>query len=239
MRLRFACQTVVASLLLSACFFRNECHESDPGCSPLIVGLSYILNPCTIVYDELTNPNRWSAYLQPELLLQSSLGQSGGQQAVSFGSAAPGGGAYYGGVLAPNGRIYLVPISATSYRFIDPAADSVQAFGPPTPGGFAFQGGVLASGGGRSILYRGARLNTITSIHRPTRSKPLVQRRLVEMHMQAGFWRQMARSTWRHPTLQTIGTSIPERKAFMCVVRLRPVAAHILEAFLRPTVGFI
>jgi streptogramin lyase len=61
----------------------------------------------------------------------------------------PGGSAYDGGVLAPNGKIYFVPCTATVGRIVDPSDNSVTTYGnfPTPPTGCAYIGGVLAPNG--------------------------------------------------------------------------------------------
>ena len=58
----------------------------------------------------------------------------------------PGSNAYDAGVLAPNGKIYFVPSSATVGRIVDPANNTVTTYGS-FPGGGAYEGGVLAPNG--------------------------------------------------------------------------------------------
>ena len=54
--------------------------------------------------------------------------------------------AYFGGVLAPNGKIYCIPANATTIGVIDPVTNIFTTFGT-TPGGGAYIGGVLAPNG--------------------------------------------------------------------------------------------
>jgi hypothetical protein len=54
--------------------------------------------------------------------------------------------AYFGGVLAPNGKIYCIPANATTIGVIDPVTNTFTTFGT-TPGGGAYIGGVLAPNG--------------------------------------------------------------------------------------------
>jgi streptogramin lyase len=58
----------------------------------------------------------------------------------------PGSGVYEGGVIAPNGKIYLVPRTATVGAIIDPNNNTVTTYGS-FPGGGAYVGGVLAPNG--------------------------------------------------------------------------------------------
>ena len=57
----------------------------------------------------------------------------------------PGIGTYEAGVLAPNGKIYFAPNTATVGRFVDPSNNSVTTYGS-FPGG-GYEGGVLAPNG--------------------------------------------------------------------------------------------
>ena len=54
--------------------------------------------------------------------------------------------AYAGGVLAPNGKIYFIPNSATVVGVVDPVANTYTTFGT-APGSSAYVGGVLAPNG--------------------------------------------------------------------------------------------
>ena len=61
--------------------------------------------------------------------------------------AYPGGGAYYGGVLLPDGRVFCVPYNATSARIYDPATNTLSTPAGVYPGGGAYVGGVLLPDG--------------------------------------------------------------------------------------------
>jgi outer membrane protein assembly factor BamB len=56
------------------------------------------------------------------------------------------GGNYFGGVLAPDGCLYLIPHQATHFIRIDPKKDEVTAFGEAT-GDIAYWGGVVGQNG--------------------------------------------------------------------------------------------
>ena len=53
---------------------------------------------------------------------------------------------WYGGVLAPNGKIYGIPVNSTQVLEIDPVAQTTQLFGN-LAGTFKWYGGVLAPNG--------------------------------------------------------------------------------------------
>lgn len=60
--------------------------------------------------------------------------------------------AYYGGALAPNGKIYIAPLQDTVFRYIDPTTNTIPAYATVTGllgGGIsnAFMGSVLAPNG--------------------------------------------------------------------------------------------
>ena len=59
----------------------------------------------------------------------------------------PGGAAFIGGVLLPDGRVYCVPFYATTARIYDPVAGEVTTPSGTYPGGAAFVAGVLLPDG--------------------------------------------------------------------------------------------
>ena len=59
----------------------------------------------------------------------------------------PGSGAFIGGVLLPDGRVYCIPRNATSARIYDPVTDTLTTPTGVHPGSFAFAGGVLLPDG--------------------------------------------------------------------------------------------
>ncbi len=59
----------------------------------------------------------------------------------------PGGNAFRGGVLLPDGRVFCVPASSTSARIYDPVADTLTTPTGTYPGSSAFYGGVLLPDG--------------------------------------------------------------------------------------------
>ena len=64
---------------------------------------------------------------------------------TTFGSIS-GTSKYYGGVLAPNGKIYCTPFNATSVLVIDPETNTTSTFGSIS-GTSKYPGGVLAPNG--------------------------------------------------------------------------------------------
>ena len=67
-------------------------------------------------------------------------------ESIAFIQGVPPGG-WFGGVLAPNGKIYCVPQSATSILVIDPSNDTWYTFGSGSLSGNTWTSGVLAPNG--------------------------------------------------------------------------------------------
>lgn len=84
----------------------------------------------------------WSE-IQPILQEQAALGYSGPETVSTFGSIG-GGDKWYGGVLAPNGKIYGIPRTTTSILVFDPETDTFTTFGSVPSG---YYGGLLAPNG--------------------------------------------------------------------------------------------
>ncbi len=102
-------------------------------------------------YFEISDPSNWED-LQQYLSEQAALGVSGSPTVdTSTISGLGGGNKWYGGVLAPNGKIYCVPGGATSVLIIDPQTNSADTStisglpGTSTPPNWL--GGVLAPNG--------------------------------------------------------------------------------------------
>jgi streptogramin lyase len=101
-------------------------------------------------YFEISDPSNWED-LQQYLDEQAALGTAGPPTVATI-SIDGDGNKWYGGVLAPNGKIYCVPGAATSVLIIDPQDDSADAStiidipvsGGPSPD---WLGGVLAPNG--------------------------------------------------------------------------------------------
>ena len=66
-----------------------------------------------------------------------------------MGATLPGGGAWFGGVLGPDGNIYGIPYNATTILKINPITGvaTTSAMGATLPGGAAWLGGVLGPDG--------------------------------------------------------------------------------------------
>jgi len=103
-------------------------------------------------YFEISDPSNWED-LQQYLIEQAALGVSGPPTVDTSTISVPSGSnKWYGGVLAPNGKIYCVPGAATSVLIIDPQTDiadtstisDIPLTGGPSPD---WLGGVLASNG--------------------------------------------------------------------------------------------
>ena len=59
----------------------------------------------------------------------------------------PGGNAFFGGVLLPDGRVFCVPYNSATARIYDPTTDTITTPAGTYPGGGAFTGGVLLPDG--------------------------------------------------------------------------------------------
>ena len=79
------------------------------------------------------------------------------EPAVSTPSGAyPGSAAFRGGVLLPDGRVFLVPRNATTARIYDPVTDTLSTPSGAYPGSSAFHGGVLLPDGRVFLVPRNA-----------------------------------------------------------------------------------
>lgn len=87
----------------------------------------------------------WSSYFQQYIAANSGISGYVWSTSAITGSPTTNG-AYIGGVLAPNGKIYCIPYNATSVGVIDPTAGTFTTFGTAGSGG-AYYGGVLAPNG--------------------------------------------------------------------------------------------
>jgi len=77
--------------------------------------------------------------------LNRFVGAASTDTATTFGNLS-GTGKWYGGVLAPNGCIYGIPVNSTSILKIDPTTDTATTFGNLS-GTSKWVGGVLAPNG--------------------------------------------------------------------------------------------
>jgi hypothetical protein len=66
---------------------------------------------------------------------------------ITFSGTYPGSGAFYDGVLLPDGRVFCVPHSSTSARIYNPSTDTLSTPSGVYPGSGAFAGGVLLPDG--------------------------------------------------------------------------------------------
>ena len=132
----------VAAMVVGCTPANTDCLRNDASCNPVL----FLLRPppiCTRTYAQVIQPEN-AAAVRNELAAQAALGASGTATATTFGSVT----GYAGGVLAPNGRIYLIPYSATQVAVIDPNARSVGVIGGALGGGGGrYAGGVLAANG--------------------------------------------------------------------------------------------
>ena len=110
-----------------------------------VAGRSDMQVPDWITGNHVTNFSTLQQYLSATIYSNRNISAS----AVSieqYGSF-PGTAAYEGAVLAPNGKIYLVPDSATVGRIFDPNNNSVTTYGSFPALATGFQGAVLAPNG--------------------------------------------------------------------------------------------
>jgi hypothetical protein len=141
--------------------FSGYLASSVDGEAPSIIELPYF---------EVSDPSNWDD-LQKYLNEQVVLGVSG-PPTVDIISVPGSGNKWYGGVLAPNGKIYCVPGRATNVLIIDPQTDSIDTIsGVPLGEGPSpdWLGGVLAPNGkiycipweGSSVLIIDPEANTL------------------------------------------------------------------------------
>jgi hypothetical protein len=122
---------------------------------------SELSNPLNIYnnakYGIATIPSKASDMLSP--VITDILGYVSTQNRKSFESVGdvdftstptpsfPGSGAFYGGVLLPDGRVFCVPYNSTTARIYNPVTDTLTTPSGTYPGGGAFEGGVLLPDG--------------------------------------------------------------------------------------------
>jgi hypothetical protein len=167
---RFTCATyrLLSSLLAPACILfllasagpaacrvvdENYCDSADPFCNPFLFELLHTLSggsntacPWSLSYTDTGKPQNWPA-LQSYLSGEAALGSGGTPTADETSiTGLPGGGAWIGGVLAPDGKIYGIPWNDNSVLIIDPetnTADTTTITGITDPS----LGGVLGPSG--------------------------------------------------------------------------------------------
>ncbi|NBW57179.1 hypothetical protein EBR43_05225 [bacterium] len=109
-----------------------------------------------------TNFSAVSAHLQGLALSNRNISISAATFSVFGSGVFPGTSAYTGGTIAPNGKIYFAPYTATTGIVLNPADNSVGTFGPVQ--GLASgknQGGILAPNGKIYIIPDNATAVTI------------------------------------------------------------------------------
>ena len=89
------------------------------------------------------SPQAWNYNWQPYLNSMAAANLSA-TPSFSSSSVTGSGFGYYGGVLAPNGKIYCIHLSTSSIGVIDPDLNSITSFGTTTS---SYAGGVLAPNG--------------------------------------------------------------------------------------------
>ena len=95
---------------------------------------------------QVTNWARFQTVLNNVVAENRSLGLTSGAAVIPTGTY-PGGAAYVGGVLLPDGRVFCVPYNATTARIYDPATDTLTTPTGTYPGSGAYYGGVLLPDG--------------------------------------------------------------------------------------------
>lgn len=95
------------------------------------------------------SPPRQAFFPIPHLSTQSVVLPKGGgvYHIINSNVTYPGSGAFAGGCLLRDGRVFLVPYNATQARIYDPVTDTVSIPAGSYPGGAAYAGGVLLPNG--------------------------------------------------------------------------------------------
>jgi hypothetical protein len=122
--------------------------------TPGSMGVQYVTprgGACCPLWD--SNANTVQALLD----CWSSWGITQSDTATTFGSLS-GTSKWIGGVLAPNGMIYGIPLNSTTVLKIDPTGDTATTFGSLSSGTSKWAGGVLAPNG---MIY-GIPINSTT-----------------------------------------------------------------------------
>ena len=110
------------------------------------MGLKRQLSTVTTRFpDWKTNTNTWEDIRAP-LAVNAGINRYLSRDTTSNFGSLSGTGKWIGGVLAPNGCIYGIPLNSTSILKIDPLNDSVSTFGNLSGTG-KWYGGVLAPNG--------------------------------------------------------------------------------------------
>ena len=91
----------------------------------------------------VVGPSVWSQYAA---LRSANFGTPDDTLTTPAGTY-PGSGAYFGGVLLPDGRVFCVPHYATSARIYNPNTDTLTTPAGAYPGSAAYIGGVLLPDG--------------------------------------------------------------------------------------------
>ena len=89
------------------------------------------------------SPQAWNYNWRPYLQSLAAANSSGVTVTFSTSSVTGSGGGYYGGVLAPNGKIYCIQLG-TAIGVIDPVLNNITSFETSTS---SYAGGVLAPNG--------------------------------------------------------------------------------------------
>ena len=97
----------------------------------------------------VVGPAVWNYYRQSILRTTVSATVTNTVSLVGAANSFPGGSAYLGGVLLPDGRVFCVPFGATQARVYDPTTNTVNLVGAANsfPGDSAYVGGVLLPDG--------------------------------------------------------------------------------------------
>ena len=93
----------------------------------------------------LIGPSYWLAY---QTSIQQTISNTSVADVLTTPSGTyPGGAAFSGGVLLPDGRVFCAPFSSTTARIYDPTSNTATTPSGTYPGGNAFWGGVLLPDG--------------------------------------------------------------------------------------------
>ena len=104
--------------------------------------------PCDLDW-RIIGSSSWDCYQQSILDTITSATVENVANLVGSSGSFPGGLAYVGGVLLPDGRVFCVPYNATQARTYDPSTNTVSLVGSSGsfPGNNAYIGGVLLPDG--------------------------------------------------------------------------------------------
>jgi len=97
---------------------------------------------------------------------------SGNSQTSLIGTSYSGSGKCYGGVLAPNGKIYFTPYNSTQVLELDPSTNTTSLIGSVYSGTDKWAGGVLAPNG--KIYFSPIDYNQVLELDPSTNTTSLI-----------------------------------------------------------------